>query len=123
MARCFFYSLASFRGKKPPCCLVLFVSCGSGGALHVFSMVSEIFSTILSKDAQASCHKAGVRWSLFSNRLVNSFICIEFFSKNSILNFSKFSGGIGFKILIVGVVIGAGDLAINRFCGMCKVTG
>ena len=56
MARCFSHSLASLRGRKPPCCAVLFVRFGSGGALHVFSMVSEIFSTILSRDVQVVFH-------------------------------------------------------------------
>ena len=40
--RCLFHSLASLRGKKPPCCDVLFVRLGSGSALQVFSIVSEI---------------------------------------------------------------------------------
>ena len=56
MARCFFHSLASFRGRKPPCCAVLFVRFGSGDALQVFSMVFEILSTILSSDVQAISH-------------------------------------------------------------------
>ena len=32
VARYFFHSLASFRGRKPPCCVVLFVRCGNGAA-------------------------------------------------------------------------------------------
>ena len=56
MARCFFHSLASFLGRKPPCCAVLFVRFGSGGALQVFSMVSETLSTILSRDVQVVSH-------------------------------------------------------------------
>ena len=61
MSRCFFHSLDSFRGRKPPCCVVLFVRGCIGVALHVFSMVSEILSTMLSNDVQASCHWSGVR--------------------------------------------------------------
>ena len=102
MARCFFHSLASFRGRKLPCCVVLLVTCGNGTAFHVFSMVSEISPIMLSRDIHASCHKVGLRWLLFSSRLVSSFICVRFLSKNSILNISRFSGGIGFNILVVG---------------------
>ena len=39
------------------------------------------------------------------------------------LNFSKFSGGIGFSILVGGVFVGGGGLAISMFWGMCNVTG
>ena len=46
-----------------------------------------------------------------------------FASKNSILNFSKFSGGIGFRILIGVIFVGVGSLAISRLWGMCNVTG
>ena len=46
MLRCLFHSLASLRGKKPPCCAVLFVRLGSGSALHVFSIVSKILFTM-----------------------------------------------------------------------------
>ena len=42
MLRCFFHSLASLRGRKPPCCDVLFVSLGKVSALQVFSIVFEI---------------------------------------------------------------------------------
>ena len=52
----FFLLLGSFRGRKPPCCAVKFVRCGIGAVLQVLSMVSEILSTILSNDVQASCH-------------------------------------------------------------------
>jgi hypothetical protein len=56
VSRCFFHSLASFRGRKPPCCDVQFVRFCIGAALHVFSMVSEILSTMLSSDVHAFCH-------------------------------------------------------------------
>jgi hypothetical protein len=56
VARCFFHSLASLRGRKPPCYVVLSVRFGSGGVLQVFSMVSEILSIILSKELQAISH-------------------------------------------------------------------
>ena len=56
MLRCLFHSLASLRGKKPPCCDVLFVRLGSGSALQVFSIVSEILLTIWSNVVHASTH-------------------------------------------------------------------
>ena len=46
-----------------------------------------------------------------------------FSSKNIVLNFSKFSWGIGFIILVVQVVGGSGCLASNLFGGMCKIIG
>ena len=100
VARYFFHSLASFRGRKPPCCAGLFVRFGSGGALQVFLMVSEIHSTILSRDVQDISHWPSVRCSWLSNNCINSFILVEFPSKNSMLNYSKFSGGIGLSILV-----------------------
>ena len=96
---------------------------GIGVALQVFSMTIEIFLTMLSSVVQASCHWSGVRLLWFSSRLVSSFTCVVFASKNSILNFSKFSGGIGFNILIGVIFTGFSGLAISRFWGMCKVTG
>ena len=56
MARCFFHGLANYRGKKPPCWVVRFVSCGIGAALHVSSKVCEIFLIILSSLLHAYCH-------------------------------------------------------------------
>ena len=50
--------------------------------------------------------------------MVRAFICAEFSSKNVILNFSRFSGGIGFSILGGGVFVGGGGLAISVLCGM-----
>ena len=123
MSRCFFHSLDSFRGRKPPCCDVLFVRVGIGAALQVFSMDIEIFPTMLSSAMQASCHWSGVRWLWLSSKLVSSLRCVEFVSKKSMLKFSKFSGGIGFNILF-GVLLAGGDgLAMSMFCGMCKMTG
>ena len=54
--RYLFHYLASLRGKKPPCCDVLFVRLGSGFAVHVFSIVSEILLTMWSSVVQASVH-------------------------------------------------------------------
>ena len=40
---CFFHIFCSFLGKKPPCCDALLVIVGIGIALHLFSIVSDIF--------------------------------------------------------------------------------
>ena len=55
--------------------------------------------------------------------MVSSINCVEFSSKNVMLNFSRFSGGIGFSILFGDVFAGGGGLAISVLYGMCKVTG
>ena len=120
--RCFFHFLANFRSRKPPCCAALFVRVGVGAALQVFSSDTEIFPIILSNSIHASCHWSVVRWLWFSSKLVSSFSRVEFASKNSILNFSKFSGGIGFSILVGIIFARGGGLAMSMFWGMCKMT-
>ena len=54
---------------------------------------------------------------------MSAFICVDFSSKNVTLNFSRFSGGIGFSILICEVFMGDGGLAISVLCGICNMTG
>ena len=54
--RYLFHSLESLRGKKPPCCDVMFVRLGSRYALHVFSVVSEILFTMWSNVVHAFVH-------------------------------------------------------------------
>jgi hypothetical protein len=44
----FFHCFWSFRGRYPPCLDVWLVSVGIGGAVHVSSMVFDMFSTIWS---------------------------------------------------------------------------
>ena len=53
---------------------------------------------------------------------MSSFICGAFSSMYSILNFSMFSCGMGFSILVVVFVIGMG-LANKVFVGICSITG
>ncbi len=55
--------------------------------------------------------------------MVRFFICAEFSSKNVMLNFSMFSGGMGLSILVGGVFVGSGGLAIRVLWGICSVTG
>ena len=62
-------------------------------------------------------------WLWFSSKLVSSFSCVEFASKNFILNCSKFSSRIGFSIQVGVIYAGGGGLAMSMFWGMCKVTG
>ena len=50
-------------------------------------------------------------------------ICVEFSSKNLILNFSRFLGGIGFRILVCIMLLESMGLASNVLCGICKVIG
>ena len=51
------------------------------------------------------------------------FICVEFSSKNVMLNFLRFSGGMGLRILSGEGLCGDGDLAIRVLGGMCSMTG
>ena len=55
--------------------------------------------------------------------MVSAFNCVEFSSKNVMLNFSRFSGGIGFSILVGEVFVGGGGLAISVLCEMCNMIG
>ena len=66
MARCFLRSLASLRGKKPPCWAVQLVSCGIGGALYVYAIFDEFFLITMSNEAHAFCHWVSVRCLWFS---------------------------------------------------------
>ena len=55
--------------------------------------------------------------------MVRHCICDEFSSKNVMLNFSMFSGGIGFSILVVDVLVDDEGLAIRVLWGICNTTG
>ena len=72
---------------------------------------------------QAFCHWSGVKCWWSSSSVVSSLSWVEFSSKNVILNISRFSGGMGFSILVDEVLVEGGGLAISVLCGMCKVTG
>ena len=48
---------------------------------------------------------------------------IAFSSKNIVLNFSGFSWGMGFIILVVLVFGGGGCLASSLFGGICRIIG
>ena len=123
MWRCLFHSLANFRGKKLPCCDVMFVRLGSGSALHVLSIVSEILFTIWSNVVQAFAHCSGLKCWWFSSSVVRTFICAEFSPKNVMLNFSMFSGSIRFSILVGDMFVRGGGLAIRVLWGICSTTG
>ena len=55
--------------------------------------------------------------------MVRVFICAKFSSKKVMLNFSVFSGGIGFSILIGDVFVESGGLAIRVLWGIWSITG
>ena len=55
--------------------------------------------------------------------MVSSFSCMDFISKNAMLIFSRFYGGIGFSIPVGEVFVGGASLAISVLCGICRVTG
>ena len=55
--------------------------------------------------------------------MVRAFICVEFSSKNAMLNFSMFSGGIGLSILVGEVLVVGEGLAIRVLWGICSTTG
>ena len=59
----------------------------------------------------------------FSKSVVRVFICEEFSSKKAMLNFSRFSGGMGLRILSGEGLCGGDDLAISVFGGMFSMTG
>jgi hypothetical protein len=52
----YFHFFWSFRGRQPPCLDVWLVSVGTGGAVHVSSMIFDMFSTIWSICAHTYCH-------------------------------------------------------------------
>ena len=99
-----------------------FVSSGRGVALHVSWILSDIFCIKWSDFIHVVCHCSLVSW--FCVRMfVSSFNCNAFSSKNSVLNFSIFSCGIGFKVLGGLSVVSGRHRASNVFDGMCSVTG
>ena len=95
---------------------------GRGGALHVSWILSEIFCMIWSNFVHVVCHCSFVSWSCM-RMFVSSFSCGAFSSKNSVLNFSMFICGMGFRILGGLSVVGGGQRASSVFGGMCSVTG
>jgi hypothetical protein len=112
----------SFLGRKPPCCDVWFVRSGRGGALHVSCILSEIFCIRWSNIVHVVSHCSLDSWFCF-NVFVSSFNCGAFSSKNSVLNFSIFVRGMGFRILGGLSVVGGSHRASSVFGGMCSVTG
>ena len=55
--------------------------------------------------------------------VVRLFISVEFSSKNAMLNFSRFSGGMGLRIRSGEVLRGGVDRAISVLNGMWSMTG
>lgn len=78
---------------------------------------------IVSSVVHAYCHCVGLRWSFVARSEVSSSISDEFFLKNFILNFSRFSWGMGLRIRIVWLQMGVVGLASRALCGICKCIG
>ena len=95
---------------------------GRGGALHVSWILSEIFCIIWSNIVHVVSHCSLVSWFCLK-MFVSSFSCGAFSSKNSVLKFSIFVCGMGFRILGGLSVVGGRLLASSVFGGMCSVTG
>ena len=95
---------------------------GRGGALHVSWILSEIFCVRWSNIVHVVSHCSLVSWFCFKV-LVSSFSCGAFSSKNSVLNFSIFVLGMGFRILGGLSVVAGRHRASSVFGGMCSVTG
>ena len=98
------------------------VRSGRGGALHVSWILSDIFCIKWSNFVHVVCHCSFVSWSCV-RVFVSSFNCSAFSSKNSVLNFSIFACGMGFKVLGGLSVVGGRHRASSVFGGMCSVTG
>ena len=112
MVRCFFHFFCSFLGRKPPCWVVRCVSEGRGGALQVSWVLSDICCIRWSSLMQDISHWLSDKCS-FVSIVVSSFICREFSSKNTILSFSMFSCGMGFRILGCLFIFGCVGRASN----------
>ena len=85
-------------------------------------ILSVIFCISRSNFMHVVCHCSFVSW--FRIRVfVSSFSCGAFSSKSSILNFSIFICGMGFKILRGLFIVGGVCRASSVFGGMCSVTG
>ena len=95
---------------------------GRGGALHVSWILSEMFCIIWSNIVHVVSHCSLVSW-FWLKVIVSSFSCGAFSSKNSVLNFSIFVCGMGFRILRGLSVVGGNILASSVFGGMCSVIG
>lgn len=112
----------SFLGRKPPCCDVIGVNWGRGGALHVSKIVVDISWTRWSIVVHAVCHWSLLRW-LFVSKVVSSFIWSVLVSKNFVVKLSRFSWGMGFRSLCgFGVGCGIGRVS-SLFGGICNETG
>ena len=95
---------------------------GRGGALHVSWILSEFFCISWSNFMHVVSHWSLVSWFCIKV-FVSSFSCGAFSSKNSVLSFSIFICGIGFRILGGLSVVGGRHRVSSVFGGMCSVIG
>lgn len=82
-----------------------------------------MFYISVSREVYASCHCSGVDWLFNCRSVVRFFNCIEFSSKNFVLNFSIFSVGIGFNICGGLFSKGGGGRANRLLRRMCRYIG
>lgn len=91
-----------------------------GGVLHVSKTMVVILEMRMSSELHAICHCSTVKWLLFFSSCVSSSIWFELLSKNFIWNFSRFSFGMGLRILGGGIGVVIDVLAISVFDGICS---
>jgi hypothetical protein len=77
-----------------------------GGAIHVSSIIFEMFCTIESISSHICCHWFIGSVMLSCSMFVRCWIWFVFFSENLIQNMLIVSGGMGFSIL--GLLFGMG---------------
>jgi hypothetical protein len=77
---------------------VWLVSIGIGGAVHVSSMIFDMFSTIWSICSHTCCHWLCVNFVLFCRMFVNWCVRVVLLSENLIQNWLIFSSGMGLRI-------------------------
>jgi hypothetical protein len=77
---------------------VWLVSVGIGGAVHVSSMIFDMFSTIWSICSHTCFHWLYGNFVLFCRILINCCIRAVLFSENLTQNWLMFSSGMGFSI-------------------------
>jgi hypothetical protein len=75
-----------------------FISIGVGAAVHVSSMIFDMFSTIWSICSHMCCHWLYGNFVLCWRIFINWCIMVVLFSENLMQNWLMFSGGMGLSI-------------------------
>jgi hypothetical protein len=115
----FFDCFWSFHGRYPPCLDVWLVSIGTSGAVHVSSIVFDMFSTIWSI-SHTCCHWLCGSFVLFCRIFINWCIRVVLFLENLMQNLI----GIGFSIFgLLRFGVGRGFLDIMLLGGIYRFIG